>query len=78
MADKPERNAPCHCGSGRKYKNCCLDKDQSTLKSKVGIVGLVIVIILGVWFLGTALSGGDSSPDCPVGTSWSAAHQHCH
>lgn len=19
----PERNAPCHCGSGRKYKNCC-------------------------------------------------------
>lgn len=20
---KPERNKPCHCGSGRKYKNCC-------------------------------------------------------
>src|SRR5215813_3162768 len=22
------RNDPCHCGSGRKYKHCCLDKDE--------------------------------------------------
>ncbi len=22
------RNAPCPCGSGRKYKKCCLDQDQ--------------------------------------------------
>ena len=22
------RNAPCSCGSGKKYKQCCLDKDQ--------------------------------------------------
>ena len=20
---KPGRNAPCHCGSGKKYKQCC-------------------------------------------------------
>ncbi len=20
---KPDRNAPCHCGSGKKYKKCC-------------------------------------------------------
>jgi len=20
---KPKRNAPCPCGSGKKYKNCC-------------------------------------------------------
>jgi hypothetical protein len=24
------RNDPCPCGSGRKYKQCCLDKDQAT------------------------------------------------
>jgi len=24
----PGRNAPCPCGSGRKYKNCCIDKDR--------------------------------------------------
>lgn len=23
----PGRNDPCHCGSGRKYKKCCLQKD---------------------------------------------------
>jgi hypothetical protein len=25
----PGRNQPCHCGSGRKYKHCCLGKDQA-------------------------------------------------
>jgi SEC-C motif-containing protein len=25
---RPGRNEPCHCGSGRKYKHCCLDKDN--------------------------------------------------
>lgn len=24
----PGRNEPCHCGSGKKYKNCHLDKDE--------------------------------------------------
>lgn len=24
------RNDPCHCGSGRKFKNCCLQKNQDT------------------------------------------------
>ncbi|HZE60679.1 MAG TPA: SEC-C metal-binding domain-containing protein [Burkholderiales bacterium] len=24
---KPGRNNPCPCGSGKKYKRCCLDKD---------------------------------------------------
>jgi hypothetical protein len=26
------RNAPCPCGSGRKYKKCCLPKDESPLR----------------------------------------------
>lgn len=28
MASKPGRNDPCPCGSGQKYKRCCLQKDQ--------------------------------------------------
>jgi hypothetical protein len=28
MAEKPGRNAPCPCGSGKKYKKCCMDKDE--------------------------------------------------
>jgi SAM-dependent methyltransferase len=28
-AMKTARNDPCHCGSGKKYKKCCLSKDQA-------------------------------------------------
>jgi hypothetical protein len=28
MPDKIGRNEPCHCGSGKKYKKCCMDKDR--------------------------------------------------
>lgn len=28
MENKVGRNDPCSCGSGKKYKNCCLQKDQ--------------------------------------------------
>ncbi len=27
---KPGRNDPCPCGSGKKYKRCCLEKDEAT------------------------------------------------
>jgi len=27
----PERNAPCPCGSGKKFKNCCMGKLPYTL-----------------------------------------------
>lgn len=29
MSQKPGRNDPCTCGSGKKYKNCCLGKHPS-------------------------------------------------
>src|SRR3989344_1476945 len=34
---KVGRNDPCHCGSGKKYKKCCLDKDtkHAQLKQRV-------------------------------------------
>jgi hypothetical protein len=25
---KPDRNAPCPCGSGKKYKKCCIEKEM--------------------------------------------------
>ncbi len=27
------RNAPCHCGSGLKYKKCCMNKDKSSAQT---------------------------------------------
>jgi hypothetical protein len=26
------RNDPCHCGSGKKYKQCCLGKDEAAAR----------------------------------------------
>jgi len=28
------RNDACHCGSGRKYKHCCLDKDEAAARAR--------------------------------------------
>lgn len=39
MSDKPGRNDPCPCGSGKKYKSCCLGKAPSLkLKHKVSVI----------------------------------------
>ncbi len=78
MSDNPGRNDPCHCGSGRKFKNCCKEKDESALSSKLGVAGLVLAVVLGFWFLSSAISSGGNTPDCPTGQTWSEAHQHCH
>lgn len=32
---EPGRNKPCHCGSGRKYKHCCLDRNYAPVRSQV-------------------------------------------
>jgi hypothetical protein len=32
---KPGRNDPCHCGSGQKYKKCCLAKDEADARSEL-------------------------------------------
>lgn len=31
--DAPGRNDPCRCGSGRKYKQCCLGKDEAKARA---------------------------------------------
>ncbi len=33
------RNDPCHCGSGKKYKNCCYEKDRDRLQNSSGVTG---------------------------------------
>jgi hypothetical protein len=32
VTPRPGRNEPCPCGSGRKYKQCCLDKDEAAAR----------------------------------------------
>ncbi|MFU8859464.1 MAG: SEC-C metal-binding domain-containing protein [Cyclonatronaceae bacterium] len=78
MAVKINRNDPCHCGSGKKYKNCCHDKDNARIFSKLGLIGLAILLIVGLVVVWLSLAGGEGVPSCPAGTVWSDAHQHCH
>ena len=34
-APKPGRNDPCYCGSGNKYKKCCLAKDEAADRDRL-------------------------------------------
>ena len=36
------RNEPCHCGSGKKYKKCCLEKDQVLMRDASPYEGLTM------------------------------------
>jgi hypothetical protein len=36
---KVSRNAPCPCGSGKKYKHCCYGKDFDFVESDDGTIG---------------------------------------
>jgi hypothetical protein len=34
------RNAPCPCGSGKKYKHCCLLKTGATTRKSAAVKGM--------------------------------------
>jgi hypothetical protein len=36
------RNAPCPCGSGKKYKRCCYDRDQDKLRHSSDVAGVTL------------------------------------
>ncbi len=38
----PERNAPCHCGSGRKYKQCCMTPEAGVPLDQFNFLSLLI------------------------------------
>ncbi len=39
---KVGRNEPCPCGSGKKYKRCCADKDRERLKDPSPVAGVTM------------------------------------
>jgi hypothetical protein len=41
----PGRNDPCHCGSGKKYKRCCLDADQQALRETEEVVAEALPLL---------------------------------
>ena len=66
MGEKANRNKPCPCGSGKKYKNCCIGKglrfekkDQS--KMIIWIIAGIGIIIAGV-VISNKFSSSSSQP----------------
>jgi hypothetical protein len=51
------RNDPCHCGSGRKYKQCCLAKDEAAEREARAKAG------------GAEAAAPAESPHVPPGTA---------
>ncbi len=80
MASTVGRNDPCPCGSGKKYKQCCLAKGSSTSSptSKWGMIVIGALLLVGLVFIGISLTVGGGGNACPPGTTWSADHGHCH
>jgi len=71
------RNAPCPCGSGKKYKRCCLLKEQQlSWKSRFAIAVIGLILLIGA--VTALMSLGSIGEGCPLGTVWSAEHAHCH
>jgi SEC-C motif len=61
---RPGRNQRCHCGSDRKYKNCCLENDSQTSDRDVGaflaggIIGSWLCVVYFCGLLGFVLNSG--------------------
>lgn len=45
----PGRNAPCPCGSGKKFKNCCIQKIKfvTSLSRETRMEAMVAMILNG-------------------------------
>ncbi len=57
MSNRPGRNDPCVCGSGKKYKHCCaLKEGRLSLGARVwfGLIGLML--LLGAWLALTQIN----------------------
>lgn len=81
MSSQPNRNDPCPCGSGLKYKHCCEGKSTWKDNSLLMGAGVAILLVLGLILASMAFSRlGDQggAQQCPPGQVWSAEHGHCH
>lgn len=76
MKSKINRNDPCPCGSGKKYKNCHENKETKNTSKIPIIMGVVVIIAIGIFILkpNQNLKSGGGKP----GQVWSEEHGHWH
>jgi len=80
---KANRNDPCPCGSGKKYKNCHAETEPKRNPLLLAVVALIIVVggaIAGRAYFSPEEEAGIAVPDGPPppGKVWSMEHGHWH
>jgi len=78
-AKATQRNAPCPCGSGRKFKRCCAGRlrQREARNAKVAWFAAV-ALVLGALGVIVALVRSTDPGAAPPGKVWSAEHGHWH
>jgi len=81
--EKINRNDPCHCGSGKKYKNCHqkLGNQSESRKNGImigGIIGILLIIAAIIIATSSNPSGNSAPGPAPAGKVWSEEHGHWH
>jgi SEC-C motif len=68
---RPGRNAPCPCGSGRKFKQCCASKKDRLSPALIAVLVAAAVLVVNV-----IVSNARRSSN--TGMVWSPEHGHYH
>ena len=68
---RPGRNEPCPCGSGKKFKQCCAAKKDRSSRALVAV--LIAVAVVAVIVIVSNMRRSSNS-----GMVWSAEHGHYH
>ncbi len=73
---KVGRNAPCPCGSGKKYKHCCLNKKNALSRRQKLLYSGFVLLVIGA-LVAIAITIREYRPD-RANRVWSEEHQHWH
>ena len=80
MSDSNSRNARCHCGSGKKFKNChgaAPSAPRRRFPLGYLLAGLAAIAVVAMILLNQ--TGATTPPGAaPPGKVWSEEHGHWH
>ncbi len=76
MTTKAGRNDACPCGSGKKFKKCCEQKQEKS-RGNMALMVIVGLLMAAGLVVGITSLTGERDVAQPGGV-WSAEHGHYH